>query len=100
MEILVTVAHPDDADILCGGTLAKHADRGDDVTIAYMTRGEYGGFDTAEAELAATREREAERAAEILTRTRRSSASKTAASSTHSRTGLRSLRSSESKRRT
>lgn len=66
MNVLAVVAHPDDADIFCGGTLAKHADRGDDVTVAYMTRGEYGGFDTTEAEVAATREAEAERAAETL----------------------------------
>lgn len=66
MQILAIVAHPDDADIFCGGTLAKHADRGDDVTIAYMTRGEYGGFDTTEAEVAAVREEESERAAEEL----------------------------------
>ncbi|WP_416840414.1 PIG-L deacetylase family protein [Haloferax sp. DFSO52] len=66
MEILAIVAHPDDAEIFCGGTLAKHADRGDDITIAYMTRGEYGGFDTTEAAVAATREEEAERAADVL----------------------------------
>lgn len=66
MKLLAIVAHPDDADIFCGGTLAKHADRGDDVTVAYMTRGEYGGFDTTEAEVAATRRVEAENAAETL----------------------------------
>lgn len=66
MHLTAIVAHPDDADIFCGGTLAKHADRGDDVTIVYMTRGEYGGFDTTEARLAAIREDEAEAAAETL----------------------------------
>ncbi|MCU4751220.1 PIG-L family deacetylase [Halobacteria archaeon AArc-curdl1] len=66
MHVLAVVAHPDDAEIFCGGTLAKHAARGDDVTIAYMTRGEFGGFDTTEAELAATREEEARNAAAVL----------------------------------
>lgn len=66
MHFTTIVAHPDDADIFCGGTLAKHADRGDEVTIVYMTRGEYGGSETTEAELAATREREAEAAADTL----------------------------------
>lgn len=66
MKLLALVAHPDDADIFCGGTLAKHADRGDDVVIGYMTRGEYGGTDTTEAELAAVREAEAERSADVL----------------------------------
>ncbi|MFB6155541.1 MAG: PIG-L deacetylase family protein [Haloferacaceae archaeon] len=59
MDVLAIVAHPDDADIFCGATLAKHADRGDEVTIAHMTRGEYGGVDTTQDELAAVREREA-----------------------------------------
>ncbi|WP_135536174.1 PIG-L deacetylase family protein [Halostella pelagica] len=66
MDLLAIVAHPDDADIFCGGTLAKHADRGDDVVVAHMTRGEYGGFDTTESDIAATREAEATEAAEVL----------------------------------
>ncbi|MCU4973798.1 PIG-L family deacetylase [Halobacteria archaeon AArc-m2/3/4] len=66
MDLLAIVAHPDDAEIFCGGTLAKHAARGDDVTIAYMTRGEFGGFDTTQAEVAETREAEARAAANVL----------------------------------
>lgn len=66
MKLAALVAHPDDADIFCGATLAKHADRGDDVTIVHMTRGEYGGFDATEAEVAATREREAEASGSTL----------------------------------
>ncbi|MXV60482.1 PIG-L family deacetylase [Natronorubrum sp. JWXQ-INN-674] len=66
MRILAVVAHPDDADIFCGGTLAKHADQGDDVTIAHLTAGEYGGFETTEDEIAATRKAEATRSAETL----------------------------------
>lgn len=67
MHLAAIVAHPDDAEIFCGGTLAKHADRGDKVTVVYMTRGEYGGgSDTTEAEVAATREQEANIAAETL----------------------------------
>ncbi|WP_323173409.1 PIG-L family deacetylase [Natrialba sp. PRR66] len=59
MSVLAIVAHPDDADIFCGGTLAKHADRGDDVTIVHMTRGELGTADGTEEEIAAVREEEA-----------------------------------------
>ncbi|MFC4440011.1 MULTISPECIES: PIG-L deacetylase family protein [Natrialbaceae] len=66
MSIVAIVAHPDDADIFCGGTLAKHADRGDDVTIVHMTRGELGTANGAEAEIAAVREEEARRSAEEL----------------------------------
>lgn len=66
MKLLAIVAHPDDADIFCGGTLAKHADRGDEVAIVHMTRGEYGGLDATEEELAAVREQEARQSGDIL----------------------------------
>ena len=66
MRVLSLVAHPDDAGIFCGGTLAKHADRGDDVAIVHLTRGEYGGYDATEEEIATVREQEATEAAERL----------------------------------
>jgi bacillithiol biosynthesis deacetylase BshB1 len=67
MDLLAIVAHPDDADIFCGGTIAKHAARGDEVTIAHMTRGEYGGLETTtQDELARVRESEARAAGEEL----------------------------------
>lgn len=66
MQILAIVAHPDDADIFCGGTLAKHADRGDDVTIAHLTAGEYGALEGSEDEIASRRKEEAKRAATTL----------------------------------
>lgn len=67
MHLLAIVAHPDDADIFCGGTIAKHADRGDTVTIAHMTRGEYGGLGSdTEEEIASVREEEANQSGDIL----------------------------------
>jgi len=66
MHVLAIVAHPDDADIFCGGTLAKHADREDRVTIVHMTRGEYGGLDGDESAVADVREAEARRSGEVL----------------------------------
>lgn len=66
MHLLAIVAHPDDAAIFCGGTLAKHADAGDDVTIVYLTRGELGGTGPSREDLAATRQAEAERGAAEL----------------------------------
>ncbi|RQG86668.1 PIG-L family deacetylase [Natrarchaeobius halalkaliphilus] len=66
MKLLAIVAHPDDADIFCGGTIAKHADRGDTVTIAHMTKGEYGGFDTDRETVAETRAEEARRSGDEL----------------------------------
>lgn len=58
MHLLTFIAHPDDAAFTCGGTLAKHANRGDEVTIAYMTRGGWGGGDNEE-ERGRIREKEA-----------------------------------------
>jgi bacillithiol biosynthesis deacetylase BshB1 len=65
MDVLAIVAHPDDESIFCGGTIAKHADRGDSVTIAFLTKGEYGGASDVE-NLADTRESEAKAAASRL----------------------------------
>lgn len=67
MNLLAIAAHPDDDAIFCGGTLAKHAERGDDVLVTYMTRGELGGTGKLSPfDLAETREREARDASEIL----------------------------------
>ncbi|HXH11979.1 MAG TPA: PIG-L deacetylase family protein [Alphaproteobacteria bacterium] len=37
MKLLAVMAHPDDAEIWAGGTIAKHIQRGDEVLIVYMT---------------------------------------------------------------
>jgi LmbE family N-acetylglucosaminyl deacetylase len=63
-------AHPDDEAIITGGTMARAADNGHRVVLVYATRGENGEvadgvLDPSET-LAARREREARRAAEIL----------------------------------
>jgi LmbE family N-acetylglucosaminyl deacetylase len=39
LSLLVTAGHPADAFDAVGGTMAKHADRGDRVTVAVMTHG-------------------------------------------------------------
>jgi LmbE family N-acetylglucosaminyl deacetylase len=38
-NILAVVAHPDDEVLGCGGTLARHIERGDDVRILFLTNG-------------------------------------------------------------
>jgi len=61
VDLLALVAHPDDAELLCGGTLARAADQGYTTGILDLTAGETGTRGNA-----ALRSREAERAAEIL----------------------------------
>lgn len=61
LHVLAVMAHPDDAELLCGGALAKSAAAGHRVGILDLTAGEMGSSGTAEI-----RAREARRAAEIL----------------------------------
>ena len=66
MKVLAITAHPDDAELLCGGTLAKYAERGDEVAIAIATNGEVGSSTMSKEETAKVRRSEAEAAAEII----------------------------------
>jgi bacillithiol biosynthesis deacetylase BshB1 len=61
LDILAFAAHPDDAEMSCGGTLARHISLGKSVGIVDLTRGELGTRGTPE-----TREQEARRASDIL----------------------------------
>jgi len=49
LDILVLAAHPDDAELGCGGTIAKHTALGHKVGIVDLTRGELGTRGTPEA---------------------------------------------------
>jgi N-acetylglucosamine malate deacetylase 1 len=48
LDVLAIFAHPDDAELLCGGTLARSVDRGERVGILDLTRGELGSQGSAE----------------------------------------------------
>lgn len=61
LDVLAVFAHPDDAELLCGGTLAKSADAGQRVGILDLTAGEMGSRGSPEL-----RAREAARAADVL----------------------------------
>lgn len=61
IDLLAIAAHPDDAELLCGGTLAKAAAQGHRTGILDLTGGETGTRGSA-----AIRHEEASRAAEIL----------------------------------
>jgi len=64
--VLSIMAHPDDAEILCGGTLLLLAKRGWTVHIATATEGDCGSPDRSPEEIAAVRRKEAKRSAALL----------------------------------
>ncbi len=61
LDILVLTAHPDDAELYCSGTIAKHIALGKKVGIVDLTRGELGTRGSVEI-----RREEAARAAQVL----------------------------------
>jgi bacillithiol biosynthesis deacetylase BshB1 len=61
LDVLIFAAHPDDAELSMGGTIAKLTHHNHDVGIIDLTRGEMGTRGTAE-----TRQREALKASKIL----------------------------------
>lgn len=67
-RILVIMAHPDDAEFICGGTIARLAAEGRDIHYLLVTSGNKGSHEvgmTAER-LAEIREAEQRHAAEVL----------------------------------
>jgi bacillithiol biosynthesis deacetylase BshB1 len=61
LDLLAIVAHPDDAELLCAGTLIRAAEAGHRTGVLDLTGGEAGTAGTAEL-----REREAARATEVM----------------------------------
>jgi bacillithiol biosynthesis deacetylase BshB1 len=61
LDLLAIMAHPDDAELLCGGALALAAANGDRVGILDLSRGEAGSSGSPEL-----RAQEAERSAHVL----------------------------------
>ncbi|MEZ4414166.1 MAG: bacillithiol biosynthesis deacetylase BshB1 [Gemmatimonadota bacterium] len=69
LDVLVVMAHPDDAELLCGGTLLKCADLGQRTGVLDLTRGESGTAGSV-----GLRAQEAARAATVLGLTERRNA--------------------------
>ncbi len=61
LDVLAVFAHPDDAELLCGGALIKSGDAGERTGILDLTRGEMGSRGSVEQ-----RAEEASAAAEVL----------------------------------
>lgn len=65
-KVLVFAPHPDDDIIACGGSIAKHIQNGNSVSIVYISSGEAGSLSSTPEALADIREEEARRAAGLL----------------------------------
>lgn len=67
-RILVILAHPDDPEFFCGATIARWISQGHVVTYCLLTCGDKGTKDRhiEPIELCSTRQREQQKAAEIL----------------------------------
>ncbi len=65
MRVLAVGAHPDDLEVLCGGTLARFVAEGHEVVMCNATLGNRGSFEHSSSEIAEIRLREARRAAEL-----------------------------------
>ena len=66
MRVLAVGAHPDDLEILCAGSLAKYAKRGDHVTMVVVTNGEVGSPTLGKKEIANVRYQEACASAAVI----------------------------------
>lgn len=64
--VLAVVAHPDDAEFLCAGTLALLRKRGWQVELATMTAGDCGTRELGPEEISTVRKKEAAEAAALL----------------------------------
>ena len=65
-RILAIHAHPDDVEILAGGTMALLSAAGHSITIATMTAGDCGSAELSSEEISAIRREEARAAAALI----------------------------------
>lgn len=65
-RVLAVVAHPDDAELLCAGTLARARSEGADIAVCVLCQGDKGQPAQRVDNLAAVRRQEMSAAAELL----------------------------------
>ena len=65
-RVLVFEAHGDDMEFFAGGTIAKFADRGHEVTLVVATDNDKGSFELSADELRDVRDKEINSAAQVL----------------------------------
>jgi len=66
MKVLAIGAHPDDVEILCGGTMAKFAKQGHEVVICHVCDGNKGSNVYSSEELVKMRRNEALESAKLI----------------------------------
>src|ERR1039458_7598542 len=66
MRVLAVGAHPDDLEILCGGTLARFVAEGHSVVMCHVSDGNCGSFEIEPPQLARVRSEEAAVAAAVI----------------------------------
>lgn len=66
MNIAAVCAHPDDIEMLCGGTMIKYVQKGYKVTFIVVTNGEVGSPTLSNKEIAKIRYKEAKEGAKII----------------------------------
>jgi len=66
MKVMGIGAHPDDIEIFCGGTMARFAERGDELAFVYCTDGQMGHPTLPPEEISAIRKEEAQAACDVL----------------------------------
>ncbi len=66
INVLALFAHPDDAEFLCAGTLARIAGLGAEIHIATLSAGDCGSTTLPAGKIAALRQQEASRAARTI----------------------------------
>lgn len=65
-RVMIFAPHPDDDIIACGGSIARHVQKGDLLSIVYISSGEAGSLNYPPQDLAKLREEEARQAAARL----------------------------------
>ena len=65
-KVLAIFAHPDDAEMMCAGTLSLMKKRGWEIHIATMAPGDKGTAEHTREEISAIRKAEAKKAAELI----------------------------------
>jgi LmbE family N-acetylglucosaminyl deacetylase len=66
MRVLAIGAHPDDLEVLCGGTLARFAKEGHQVVMCHVMNGNLGHTEIPRSELREIRREEAKKAAAVI----------------------------------